>query len=532
MLRCLGLRRRQVALLFLGELALLGVAAGVLGAALGYGAHLLLLQMLGDTLGPAMVGTSASWRPALQGIGAALVLLAGFALPQLLQMLGQSHVALVRREGSKPGVPLLLAAAMGLPMLLLLLWWQSGDMTVTLGVLLGLPLLAGVFGLAGWCCLHLLERSPLRRRGLAWKFAIASLCRRKGAAIVQMVALALGLSALLLLTVVKLDLLAEWRAATPAGAPNHFVGNIQPDQLQEVNGALAQLGKATPHSSIRSRLVAVNGKPPKSEKLQAREWEISTAAALPSWYTLTDGAWPGAGARPQLSVDEGLAKGEGFKLGDVLTFDVAGEQVVVPITSLRKTDWRSRQGSYVMLLNEDAVAQLPRTYTTTLHVPPGAEKAVAALAARHPNLVVFNLGYYVGQIERLVGQLTAAVEFLFLFVLAAGMLVLYTALIATQDERANQAALLRALGATRATLSAAQWLEHLLSGMLAGLLAGAGAALGHWALAKFVFKLAWQPSPLLWACAAAAGVVCAAAGGWLALRPVLNQPPLHSLRQA
>lgn len=542
MLRCLGLARRQVTLLFLGELALLGVVAGALGAAIGFGAHLVLLDMLGDVMGEAFAGTSASWRPALQGIGAALVLLAGFALPQLLQMLGMSHVALVRREARKPGVPVLLSAGLGLGMMLLLLVWQTGDASVAVGLMLSLPLLAGVFALLGWSGLVLLERSPLRHASLAWRFALASLCRRKRGAIVQMVALALGLASLLLLTVVKADLLAEWRAATPAGAPNHYVGNIQPDQLEEVGAALARQGKATPYSSIRARLVAVNGKPPldgkpgakgaKPPSLQSREWEISTAATLPAWYTVTAGAWPGAGAPPQLSVDEGLAQAEGYKLGDELTFDIAGEQVKAPVTSLRKTEWRSRQGSFVFLLNEDAVRQLPRTYTATVHVAPGGEPAMAALAVRYPSLIVFNVGYFVDQVERLVRQLTAAIEFLFTFVLAAGVLVLYTALVATQDERTGQAALLRALGARRATLSAAQWLEHLLSGFAAGLLAGAGATLGHWALAKFVFKLAWQPSPLLWGSALAAGIACAVAGGWLALRPVLNQPPLQGLRQA
>ncbi len=535
MLRCLGLRQREVALLFLGELVLLGVVAGALGAALGYAAHLALLEMLGEWK-DAFAATSASWRPALQGLAAALVLLAGFGLPPLLQMLGVSHVALVRRESRQPRLPALLTAGLGLAMLAALFLWQTGDAGIALGVMLGLPVLAGVFALAGWCGLLLLERSPLRRTSLAWRLALASLCRRKTAAVVQMVALALGLAALLLLTVVKVDLLAEWRAATPAGAPNHFVGNIQPDQMEEVHHALARIGKASPHASIRARLVAVNGQAPEGKKgpatLQSREWEISTATALPTWYQVTAGAWPGAGAAPQLSVDEGLAKGEGYKLGDVLSFDIAGERVDAPVTSLRKTDWRSRQGSYVLLFNEDAVTQLPRTFTTTLHVPPGGEKAMAALAARHPNLVIFDIGVYVAQLERVIAQLTAAVEFLFMFVLAAGMLVLYTALIATQDERANQAALLRALGAARRTLAAAQWLEHLLAGATAGLLATGGATAGHWALAKFVFKLEWQPSPLLWACGLAAGIACAVAGGWLALRPVLNQAPLQTLRQA
>lgn len=538
MLRCLGLRQGQALALLAGELALLGIAAGLLGAALGFASHLVLLDMMGDWTRDAFQDTSASVMPALQGIGMALVLLAGFAGPQLLQLRGASHVSLVRREGRKPGVPVLLAALGGIAMSLLLMAWQTGDVAMAIGFGIGLPLLAAVFAFVAWLCLHGLERVRRRAGSAPLRFALAALCRRPAASIAQAVALSIGLAALLLLTVVKNDLLAEWRHATPADAPNHFIGNIQPDQLDDVTASLAKLGPVSPHASIRGRLLLVNGNPPTGNKpahassLQKREWEISTASAVPQWNTLIAGAWPASKAKPQFSMDEEAAEADGIKLGDVLTFDIAGEQVAAPVTSLRKVDWRSRRESFSLLLNEDAVEHLPRTYNATVKVPQGGAKAMGELSGRHPNLLVFDIGYFVSALERVVAQLTAAIEFLFLYVLAAGLLVLYAALAASRDERMGQAALLRALGATRRTLAKAQWIEHLLAGALAGGLAAVGATAGHWALAKFVFKLQWNVSPLLWSYGLLAGIACALAGGWLALRPVLNNPPLQSLRQA
>jgi putative ABC transport system permease protein len=129
-------------------------------------------------------------------------------------------------------------------------------------------------------------------------------------------------------------------------------------------------------------------------------------------------------------------------------------------------------------------------------------------------------------------QVIAAVEFLFLFTLASGLLVLYAALMGSQEERMREAALLRALGATRKQLSQSQWVEFVLVGALAGLLAATGAALCGWLLAEQVFNFEWQFRPLVWLAGTGAGVACAIVGGWLGLRNVLTRPPLATLREA
>ena len=204
----------------------------------------------------------------------------------------------------------------------------------------------------------------------------------------------------------------------------------------------------------------------------------------------------------------------------------------VPKTSVRKVNWRAHDVSDIFLLPPETMRDLPFTLSAAVHVPENDLLFGSRMGREYPNLTIFNLSDFIKQLQASFDQLTAAVEFLFAFTLAAGVLVLYAALAGSQDERVRQSALLRALGATRVQLSRAQWIEHVLSGALAGMLSAGAATLSSWALARFVFHLQWSWSPLLWLCGLAAGAGCAASAGWLALRHVLNQPPLLGLRQS
>ena len=535
MLRCLGLRQSQVLQLYVIEFLLLGLAGSAIGMVAGYASHLVLLQWL-ETLLPAALPPTG-WMPALQGISAGLILLAGFALPPLLQLRNVPHAQLLRREQQTPRGVTVAACALGAAMFCGLLLWITGD--VMLGALSAAAfLLAGLlFGAAAWLALKALGAMRTTFSQPAWRFAVTALHRNPGATVAQTVSLAIGLAALLLLTVVRGDLLTAWKAATPADAPNHFVINIQPEQEQDIAARLTHYGSPALQASTRSRLLTVNGKPVAAKdhkaSLNDTDFDLSTSAALPVASTLLAGRWfdlesPVA----EVSADEGTAQRFEIKLGDMLAFDVGGLPVQAKVTSLRKIDWRARTPSFEFVLNRVAAAGLPRTYGTAFHVPENDRKAADRLAQDFPNLTVFDFGFLIRQMQSVLAQVSVAVEFLFLFTLASGVLVLYAALAGSQDARKRQAALLRALGATRTQLSRAQWMEHLLTGALAGLLAAAGATLGSWALARFVFELAWSWSPLVWGAGLGAGAVCAIAGGWLGLRNVLNQPPLFTLRQS
>ena len=217
-------------------------------------------------------------------------------------------------------------------------------------------------------------------------------------------------------------------------------------------------------------------------------------------------------------------------LGDKLVFDVAGQTVSAPVTSLRKLEWGSMRVNFFVIVNPKSMASMPQTWITAFRLPEGDKAFANALTRDFPNLTVIDVGSILKQIQAVVDQVIAAVEFLFLFTLASGVLVLYAALAGSQDERTREAAIMRALGAARAQLSQAQWIEFLLIGGLAGALAATGAAAVGWSLAHFVFKFEWIFDPLVWLAGVAVGAGCAFIGGWIGLRNVLNQPPLLTLR--
>lgn len=541
MLRCLGLTQNQVTAIYLIEFLLVGLAGSALGVLVGFASHYVLLEMLGSLVSVDL--PPATFAPALQGLAVGMLLLAGFALPPILQLRNVPHNRVIRREAAAPRPMALATYGLGLVAFLLLLLWQAGDLKLASMTALGFLAAFGLFALAGWLGLVVLKRVRGAVNHQAWRFAVTSLQRRPGATIVQVVSLALGLMALLLLTVVRGDLMSAWRSATPPDAPNHFVINIQPDQKDDIAARLKAGGalEAPLYPMIRGRLTAVNGRPvtsatytdERARGLAEREFNLSTMTAMPPQNDIVAGRWyqDKAGVA-EASVEEGLAKTLNLKLGDSMRFDIAGSPVEAKITSLRKLEWGSMRVNFFVIINPAAMAETPQTWITAFHLPKQAAALANTLSRDFPNLTVVDVGGVLRQIQSVLDQVVSAVEFLFAFTLASGVLVLYAALMGSQDERTREAGLLRALGATRKQLSQAQLIEFLLVGSLSGLLAASGAAAMGWGLATYQFKFEWMFSPVVWLAGLAAGALCAIAGGWLGLRNVLNQPPLQTLREA
>ena len=540
MLRCLGLTQNQVTVIYLVEFLLVGLAGSALGVLVGFGAHYVLLQLLGSLVATDI--PAPTMLPALQGMATGMLLLAGFALPPILQLRNVPHNRVIRREAAAPKPAALATYGLGIAAFGALLLWQSNDLKLAAVTGGGFLLGYGVFALVGW--LGLLALRPLRNAfpHQAWRFAVTSLRRRPGATVVQVVSLSLGLMALLLLTVVRGDLMSTWRNTMPPDAPNRFIINIQPDQKDAVAMRLKQAGvKDVPmFPMIRGRLVAVNGKVITSETyaderargLAEREFNLSTMTEIPAQNQVTAGKWAMDGNAGEASVEEGLAKTLGLKLGDSMRFDIAGSQVDVKITSLRKLEWGSMRVNFFVIINPAVLADTPQTWITAFHLPKDGFAAGNALTREFSNLTIIDVGGVLRQVQSVLDQVIQAVEFLFAFTLLSGVLVLYAALMGSQDERRREAGLLRALGATRRQLSQAQLIEFMLVGALGGLLAATGAGLMGWGLATYQFKFAWSFSPMVWLAGLLAGAICAIFGGWFGLRNVLNHPPLQTLREA
>jgi len=541
-MRCLGLAQTDLFTLFALEFLVLGVLACAVGVAAGFALHFVLLAVLGSLLQADLPWPS--WLPAAQGYLCGLILLAGFALPPLAQLRRVPPLRVLRKDLGPPSGGAALGYGLGLLGFCGLMVWSAGDAKLGLLTAGGFAVAIAVFALVAGGVIQGL--TPLRRAAgrisLSMRFAVAAVQRRPGATIVQLVALAVGLMALLLLAVTRTDLVDAWRHAAPADAPNRFIINIQPDQVDGVRQKLAAAGlaDATLYPMVRGRLVAVNGRAvspqdyanDRAQRLVDREFNLSYLADRPEHNPITAGQWFGAQARDELSLEEGIARTLGLKLGDSLRFDIAGREVEARVTSLRKVNWDSMKANFFVIFPPAAIADAPQTYITAFHLPRGREAWATELLGAYPNLTVVDTSAVLRQVQAVLDQVIAAVEFLFLFTLAAGVLVLYSALAASRDERIREAGLLRALGASRRQLARTQMAELAALGGLAGLLAAAGASAVGWALARYAFEFDYSVQPGVFVVGLGAGALLALTGGWLGLRGVLKTPPLATLRDA
>ncbi|WP_082887141.1 ABC transporter permease [Bordetella ansorpii] len=540
-MRCLGAQQGEIARMLVAEFAMIGLLASAVGGLIGFGVHELMVSALAGLIETELPHPSVI--PALQGLLTGVLMLLGFALPSLAQLRHVPPARVLRRdaEGLRPRSAV--GYALGAVGLALLIWWFAGNLqlgAVVSGGFLGAFL---VFALVAWGCVQALGRVRRAANGMpALRFALAGVVRRRTATITQVCALAIGIMALLLLTLTRTDLIAGWRGTLPDDAPNRFLINVQPDQREAVARQLAAGGleKTQLWPMIRGRLIAINDRQvgpadyeePRAKRLVDREFNLSYGETLPSSNRIEQGRWMPPDSRNEVSMESGLATTLGVKLGDKLSFDVAGQTVDVSVTSLRRVDWDSMQVNFFAILSPSALADMPQSWITSFYLPPDKAPVLRDLVRQFPNLTVFDVGAMLQQLQSVLDQVASAVQMLFLFTLLAGVLVLAAALTATRDERMREAAVLRALGATRGQLARAQRIELLAVGGLAGLLAAAGATAVAWGLAAYVFNFAMTYSLWPWIAGPAAGMAGAWAGGALALRGVLRTPPLVTLREA
>jgi putative ABC transport system permease protein len=380
-----------------------------------------------------------------------------------------------------------------------------------------------------------------RAFGPRLRYGLAGLRRHARGNAVQVAALALGLTAVLLLTFTRNDLVDAWRRSAPPGAPNRFLVGVQPDQLGPVQKFFEEKKIAVPelYPMVRGRLVGVNGRPvseadyeeERAKRLVEREFNLSYMTELPSHNQLTAGRWLDPGGR-ELSVEQGIAERLGWRLGDELTWAVGGETFSARITSLRRLRWDSMKVNFFVIAPPRVLESMPTSFVSAFRVEPGAEAVLSELSARFPNITIVDVAAALRQAQDVVDQLVSAVQFIFLFALGAGLLVLYSALVATEDERRREAAVMRVYGASRAQVTGAQRIEFLAMGTLAGVLATLGAAAIGQLLARRVFELDLPPSAELWIAGPLAGIALLSVNAWLSSRKVLRASPALTLRDS
>ena len=541
MLRCFGASRRRALTLFVLQFSALGIIASVAGILLALAGQSLLVALLASVAPTEL--PPPGFLPAVTAFGTGVLLLFGFALPPLIALASVPPLRVLRRDLPRPRPGGIFAYLLGAGVIALLIAWQAQDAKAGAIMIGGIGGLLAAAAFTAWILIVVLKRLP--QRGATWRFGLANLRRRPLASSLQIGALALGFMALLLLTVVRGDLMQNWRASLPADAPNHFVLNVLPDQVDGVRAAMkdATGSAAQLYPMIRGRLVAVNGTQldttqyadTRARRLAEREFNLSYASELPKTNRLVSGKWFDGATGPDagISMEQGIAESLHLKLGDTLTFDIAGAPVTAPIRSLRKVDWDSFRPNFFTLFAPGVLESSPQTYLGAIRLPEGPASAawLSNLVQQYPNVLAIDVGEILRQIQTIIAQVAKAVEFVFLFTLLGGLLVLQAAIAATQDERRFDAAILRTLGASRAQLAAAQIAEFLVLGALAGLLAAAGATATGYVLSDRVFQIPFSPNPFLWLLGIGGGALTVTLAGWLGTRGMMRMPPLAVIRQ-
>ena len=538
-MRCLGATQARLFRLCAQEFIGLALVASLIGCALGFGAQSVIAYWLAEVFNVAL--PAPSFAPMLQGLAAGVLLLAGFALPPLLALKNVPALRVIRRDVGPPHSGALLAYLAALGALGFLLIWQAGSVRLGLIVLGGFLVALVVFAVVALLLVRLIARVA-RALPLSLRFGIANMRRREQASIVQIVALAIGLAAMLMLTFIRGDLVDAWRTKMPADAPNRFVLNIQPDQLGPVREFFAAEKIAPPaiYPMVRGRLMSINDKPvaadaldERGKRLVEREFNLSYLEELPAHNRVVTGQWfNDADLRSgAASIEEGIAKTLGIKIGDALEWSVAGEKIVAPVTSVRKLDWDSMRVNFFVIATPALLRDSPTSFITSMHVSANDTDAMHRLSKNFPNLTIVDMSAMLRQALSVMEQVIRAVQLVFLFALGAGVLVLYTALLATQDERTQETAVMRTLGASRTQVQRAQRIEFMTIGLIAGILAATGATAIGALLAAFVFQLVYTINPWVWIAGPAAGALLAGWNAWAGARTATRLPPVVALRE-
>jgi putative ABC transport system permease protein len=539
LMKCMGASQRFVLSISMVELTLLALAAVAVGASLGYCAQSGLAWLLRDLIRTDL--PPASLAPLAVGLVTVTAMLIGFALPSLLHLKNTPPARVLRKTATAPPLRFGIAYLCAVGALFAILWSLVRDTELVVSVLGGVLGVGAALALAGYGLVRLTGR--LRGGvGVAWRYGLANVSRRGGASVVQIVAFGLGLMMLLLLAVVRGDLLTDWRRSLPSNVPNNFLVNISPDERAPLQDFLKSHGFGEPamYPMVRARMTAVNGIPSESIKLQGdrgrgfleREQNLTWASRLMDDNQLIAGHWwtPGEMGRPLVSISTEYQEALGLKLGDTLRFDVAGESLTVRVASIRKIRWDSFRPNFFLVFPPDLLDGAAGTYMTSVYLTPAQRPALVDLVKQFPTVSVFDVDAILKQIRDIMDRASLAVQYVFLFTLAAGVVVLLAAVQATRDERRYESAMLRTLGASRMTVLQGVAAEFSALGFLSGTLAAVGASGVGWILARRLFSLEYSFDPWVWVFGLVCGTVLVGVSGTLATRRVVNTPPVVTLR--
>jgi len=540
MLRCLGASQQTIIQLFTLEMLWLSLLASSVGCVLGLMTQLVITEIL-DQLVLAHL-PPPTFKALFLGYATGIVMLTGFAIPPLLSLRRVPPLRVLRKDVSANPVSGWIVYLAVVICMAVLLYWQIGNVELVTTVLGGIFATLAVLALAAYALIKLLN-SLRGQVGVAWRFGLANIARRPASSVIQIVAFGLGIMVMLLLSTVRSDLLNDWQRSLPDNAPNHFIINVQPDQVEGISEYFNQRGVTNTklYPMVRARLLEINGKPAstsdydseRAKHMITREFNLSWAEQMQVDNTLVQGSWWNRDdfGKPMLSLESKLAKTLRLEMNDVLGFDINGTVIEFTITSLRSVDWDTFNINFFTVVPPGVLEDKPANWVTSVYLDAGQRQQLGELVQLFPNITLIDVDTIMQRVRGIMDRVSLAIEFIFLFTILAGLAVLYAAIQANQDERRYENAVLRTLGARRKTLVLGLFAEFATLGALSGLLAGFSATALAWLLSEIIFKLDYEFDISVALTGVVSGTLIVVIAGLLGTRSVLAHPPIRTLRE-
>jgi putative ABC transport system permease protein len=556
-MKAVGARSSQILKIYGIQTLMLGGAGALCGVAAGT-----LVQrsfpLLLERYFP--IAANIGWEPlsALQGIAVGILSTLLFTLPTLIDIRRIKPNLILRREvaeaqkGWRHWVRESRAAVVTGAVLVLgigaIASWLSNSVRLGLYFVGAILLSLLILNAAGWLLLRVvrfaLER-PTLRVPATLRHGLGNIYRPGNHARSALVALGVGVTFTLTVYLVQGSMLQSLVASAPPTLPNVFFVNVQPHQqealLTTIRSQAGLLNEPMIQSSVSMRLDRVGERKLADFQLEGfdrrflRERNGREAAVAPEGTTIVNGTWwtqpPPAGQTAFVSVAEEAAKALQIELGMPIRWVAAGQTLEATVLAIHRTAEGRMDGGFDFLFSPGALQALPTIYFGAVRMEPKEVPTLQRASFRQfPNITVINVADVLAIVQEVLDQVTIFVEFVSLFAILAGVIILSSSVAGTRLRRIREVAILKSLGATRRRLGMIFSVEFTLLGLVAGLMgSGLATAFSALLLTRFFeasYDIAWAPVGVC----ILSTVVIANGAGWLASARILDQKPLAVLR--
>jgi len=533
-MKTLGATPKKVASILIWQLICILVLGSIIGLLLGWSVQAFIALSLEALLSTALPepGFEKMWLGVVTGLTSLVV----FCLPLMVRLLGVSPLSVLQPMGRIEGKTALLYACGFVGMFALMVIYTQGFLLPSLMVL-SILLVSALVGVIGFI-LFKLGRKLTTGATSGWQIGLAALHRRLQSNLFQLLIFTLIIMLVLILTGVRSNLISDWQSQLPEGAANHYLFNIQQQDVEPLQSMMTglEIEESDWYPMVLGRVTKVNqekvtdlyGKKEERPEMLSRELNLTWTDTLGEDNAILEGVFNPL--KDGFSIESTAAEEAGVKLGDEITLFIGGREYSQKITSIRKVDWGSMRPNFYLILPKTILSDFPANYITSVHVADVNKQAFYKGMANYPTVSLLNVGDLIGQIQLIIAQVSQAIQLLLGFIVASGALVLVASIRASLDERLEEGALLRTLGASKSLIRQAMLIEFGFLGIFAGIIAAMAAEACLFGLQVYLFELSASFHPILWLLGPLLGFIIVTSIGLFAGRTVLKVAPMRMLQ--